>query len=503
MGPAGARLEDPELTAASTFPTAESGAIEFRILGLLQVVLDGHAIELRAPKVRSLLGMLLLNPNQVVGADRLVEGLWGDDRPDSAVNTLQGYMSQLRKALGGGWIQTRSPGYVLAVSADLIDASRFERLLDEGRRARAVGDPERAATVLAQALELWRGEVLADFAYAEWAQAEMARLQELHVVATEEWIEARLDLGEHSEVLAELDALVIAHPLRERLWAARILALYRSGRQSDALRAYQDLRQTLGEEIGIAPSPALTELEQSVLHQRASLEWRPHKPLSHLPIARSTFVGREKELTELKHLVQGTGLLTVVGAGGVGKTRLAVEVAHALSQDYEEVRLAELAPLTYPALVVPEIARACDVREEPGRALLDTLVDALQPRHLLLVLDNCEHLVDAAAGVAHAILTGAPRVSILATSRQPLRITGERVWRAPSLPVPPADSLSPDSLLSFDSVRLFTARAVNTEARFVMTPENAPAVAQLCRRLDGIPLALELAAARIATLSPA
>ena len=478
--------------------------MEFRILGPLEVVLGGRAVVLRAAKVRALLGMLLLSPDQVVSADRLADGLWGDHRPDSAVNTLQGYISQLRKALGGDPpIQTRSPGYVLAVDEDRIDASRFERLLDEGRRARAGGDPERSVTVLAQALELWRGEALADFTYAEWAQTAIARLHELRIVATEEWIEARLDLGEHSEVLAELDALVTAHPLRERLWAARILALYRSGRQADALRAYQELRRNLGEELGIAPSPALAALDESVLRQHASLEWRPRHRLWHLPVARSTFVGRDQELKELKKLVEETALLTVVGAGGIGKTRLAVEVAGALSGDYEEVRLAELAALTDPALVVPEIARACEVREETGRALLDTLVDALQRRHVLLVLDNCEHLVETAAGVADAILRGAPYVTILATSRQPLRIAGERVWRAPSLPVPLTDNLAPESLLSFDSVRLFATRAADTDARFTMTPESASAVAQLCRRLDGIPLALELAAARIATLSPA
>jgi predicted ATPase/DNA-binding SARP family transcriptional activator len=477
--------------------------MEFRILGLLEVVLDGRALELRAAKVRALLGMLLISPNRVVSIERLAEGLWGYDHPPSAVNTLQGYMSQLRKALRGDSIQTRSPGYLLAVDEDRIDAIRFERLLDEGRRARASGHPNRAVSVLGQALGLWRGEALADFTYAEWAQTAIARLQEQRLVATEEWIEARLELGEHSEVLAELDGLVTAHPLRERLWAARILALYRSGRQADALRAYQELRRALGEELGIAPSPALAALEESVLRQRASLEWRPGDRLSHLPVARSTFVGRDQELIELKKLVQETALLTVVGAGGIGKTRLAVEVAGALSGDYEEVRLAELAALTDPALVVPEIARACDVREETGRALLDTLVDALRMRHLLLVLDNCEHLVETAAGVADAILRGAPHVSILATSRQPLRIEGERVWRVPSLPVPLTDNLAPESLLSFDSVRLFATRAADIDARFKMTPENASAVAQLCRRLDGIPLALELAAARIATLSPA
>ena len=287
MGPTGARLEEPELTAASTSPTTARGdAVEFRILGRLEVVLDGRAVDLRATKVRSLLAMLLTNPNQVVSAERLADGLWGDDRPESAVNTLQGYVSQLPKALGGERIQTRPPGYVLTVDEDRIDVGRFERLLGEGRRAKASEDPGGAADLLAQALELWRGEALADFTYAEWAQAEIARLRELYLVATEECIEARLDLGQHHELLSELEALLAGHPLRGRLWAARILALYRSGRQADALRSYQELREVLSEELGIAPSPPLVALEASVLRQRASLEWRPQTDsASHLPVA--------------------------------------------------------------------------------------------------------------------------------------------------------------------------------------------------------------------------
>ena len=463
---------------------------------------DGRLVELSAAKVRALLGMLLLHPNRVISADRLADGLWGDDRPQSAVNTLQGYVSQLRKALGQQTIQTRPPGYVLAVDEERIDAVRFERLLDEGQRARARGDSIRSATVLAQALELWRGEALADFSYAEWAQAEIGRLGELHLVAIEEWIDARLDLGLHNEALGELEALVIAHPLRERLWAARILALYRSGQQAEALRAYETLRKKLADELGIDPSPALVALENSVLRQQATLQWRPPPAaLSDLPVARSTFVGRGEEVAELEKLVQESGLITIVGPGGIGKTRLALEVAHQANRHQTHVWLVELAAVADPSLIVQEVAKSCDVREEPGRAPIEPLVAFLSTRRVLLVLDNCEHLLEPAAHLADTLLRAAPRLTILATSRQSLRIDGERVWTAAPLPVPPTNEMSLQELLLFDGVRLFVARASAADRRFVLTAENAAAVSQICRRLDGIPLALELAAARAAFLA--
>ncbi len=477
--------------------------MEFRLLGSLEVVEDGRPVDLPPGAPRAVVGMLLTRPNEVVSADRLAEGLWGADLPATAPNILQGYVSRLRKVLGAGRVQTRPPGYMLTMEAEGIDAVRFARLLDEGRQARAQGDPQRAANVLAQALALWRSEPLADFTYAEWAQAEIARLAELRLTAVEESIEVRLDLGHHSQVLAELDGLVVHHPLRERLWAARILALYRAGRQADALRAYQELRTQLGEELGIDPSSQLVALEGAVLRQDASLTWRPPAGSSRLPVMRSSFVGRDQDLRELEKLVQETGLVTVVGAGGIGKTRLAVEVARRLSGAYKDVRLVELGPLSDPSLLVQQVAGACSVREEPGHALTETLAAALASRRLLLVLDNCEHVLDATASLADALLRAAPELAILATSRQPLRIGGERVWHTPTLPVPPDAATSPEAALDFDAVRLFCDRACDADERFTVNVHNVAAVAEICRRLDGIPLALELAAARISALTPA
>lgn len=473
-------------------------------MGLLEAVDDRDRIELPGEKLLAVLGMLLVRPNEVVSADRLADGLWGDSHPASAANSVQGYVSRLRKALGADRIKTHPPGYVLTVVPEQIDAVRFERLLHEGRRAREDGGAERALELLSEGLALWRGEPYADFMYAEWAQAEVARLAELRLVATEELVEAHLELGHHDQLLGELDALVVANPLRERLWAARILALYRAGRQADALRAYQELRQRLVEELGIDPSSRLLALERSVLGQDRALDWRPPPAaISALPVSRSTFVGRDMELREVEKLLQENGMVTVVGPGGVGKTRLAIEVARRLSGDYDDVRILELAPLSDASLVVQKAATACGVREESHRDLLESLVAALRPRRLLLMLDNCEHLLDEAARLADALLRAAPALSILATSRQPLRIEGEHVWRAPTLPVPPAGLLSPDVALAFDAVRLFLDRATDAEAAFALTDDNAGAVGEICRRLDGIPLAIELAAARTAALTAA
>ena len=489
--------------------------MEFRILGPLEVVLDGRAVELRAAKVRALLGMLLVSPNQVVSADRMADGLWGDDRPDSAVNTLQGYVSQLRKSLGGDQIQTRPPGYVLAAAAELIDVSRFERFLEEGRRARSGGDPERSVTVLAQALGLWRGKALADFAYAEWAQPEIARLEELHVVAIDEWIEARLDLGQHSEVLGELDALVITHPLRERLWGHRMLALYRSGRQAESLRTYGQLRRVLGEQLGIEPSRDLARLEEAILLQKSELDWRPTAQLlrssmrsqpsdrrlsppdaalavpTNLPLSVSRFVGRERDLDGLRAELRSTRVLTLTGVGGVGKTRLALELARTLLEDHPDgVYWVELSSLQDPLLAPERVASTLGLTLEATRSATDAIVAHVGERQILIVLDNCEHMVEACAQLTHLMIQANPRLRILATSREPLSVTGETVRLVPSLS-------------ENDAVRLFQERAIATTRDPEGITGTDASVVEICRRLDCIPLAIELAAARTSVLSPA
>ncbi|MGH9278479.1 MAG: BTAD domain-containing putative transcriptional regulator [Acidimicrobiales bacterium] len=250
--------------------------MEIRVLGLLEVVDAGGPVPLRGRKVRSLLAMLSLRPGSVVSADRLVEGLWGEKPPTSAASTLQVYVSHLRKALGVEVVRTRSPGYVLAVDADQVDAVRFERLVAEGRSLVA-DDPASAIARLSEALGLWRGPALADFSFEDFFRPHIARLEELRLVATEDRTEAELVLGHHGELVGPLRALVDDHPLRERLWGQLILALYRSGRQAEALRAFSELRKLLGEELGIEPGPALRELEADVLAQNPAL-LAPRRP---------------------------------------------------------------------------------------------------------------------------------------------------------------------------------------------------------------------------------
>lgn len=303
--------------------------MDFRVLGLLEVSDDGRLVEFRSSKVRLLLAALLLHHNEVVSADRLIGAIWQDHAPESATNTLQGYVSQLRKALGADAIETRSKGYRLTVQPGGIDLIRFERLLVDGRAALAAGDTNVALDMLGESLALWRGDPFAEFMYEPFFHASVVRLNELRLTATEARVEAELRLGRHADVVGRLRLLVAEHPLRERLWEQLITALYRCGRQGEALRAFTEVRERLVEELGSEPGASLKSLEEAVLFQSRKLDWQPAVVVApdvpnvpyNIPPARSTFVGREDELRELEKLVIGGGLITIVGPGGVGKSR--------------------------------------------------------------------------------------------------------------------------------------------------------------------------------------
>jgi predicted ATPase/DNA-binding SARP family transcriptional activator len=482
--------------------------VEFRVLGPLEVLEDGRRVRVQGRKPRALLAMLALHPGTMVSADRLAEALWGEEPPVSTAGTLQVYVSQLRKVLGAQTIQTRSPGYVLAVEPERVDAVRFERLVAEGRSL-AEDDPAAAVERLDQALSLWRGPALADFAFEDFARSNVARLEELRLVALEERNEAELALGRHDRLAGPLRALVEEQPLRERLWGQLVLALYRSGRQAEALRACSDVRRLLVEELGVEPGPALRELEQSILRHDPALD-RPTavsttdrtERESVLPRPRSSFVGRLAELDQLDELLERPRLVTLVGPGGVGKTRMAVEVARrVLGRFPGGVWLVELAPLADASLVTETVAAVLGVPEEDGRPLLDCVIAAVAGKRALLILDNCEHVIDSVAALADALLAGSPALSVLATSRAPLRVEGETVWRAPSLAMPPDDAQSFESLMDYDAVRLFCERS-RSEGAFPFTDADLPVVVALCRRLDGIPLAIDLAAAHTRPLGP-
>jgi predicted ATPase/DNA-binding SARP family transcriptional activator len=481
--------------------------VEFRVLGPLEVVAAGHSLGLGTPRQRTLLGLLLLHAGEVVSYDRLVEDLWDGDPPATARHTLQGYVHRLRHMLGAdAWrLITRPPGYQLKVSTGELDAQRFQDLATAGRRALVRDEPQAAADQLAVGLGLWRGPLLADLDEVAALEPERARLEALRLTALEDRIEADLALGGHGGLVSELEGLLADHPYRERLWGQLMLALYRSGRQADALQAFHRARQVLDEELGIEPSRWLRRRQEQILLQDAALEGSdptpPPRPRHHLPAQRTSFVGRRRELAELQGLLQTRRLVCVTGPPGSGKTRLAVEVAASLLEAFPHgawfVSLAEVAD---PELVRSAVATALGIPELPERPAAQALTDHLRSRRLLLVLDNFEHLLPAAVVTAQ-LLDAAPGLRVLATSRTPLRLSGEQEYPlAPlplplPLPLPRADA--PADLLGNDALALFADRAAAVDPHFVLGADNAPLIAEVVARLDGLPLAIELAAARL------
>jgi predicted ATPase/DNA-binding SARP family transcriptional activator len=465
--------------------------VEFRLLGPFEVESDGRDLTPVRPKQRTLLASLVLRANQVVSTDDLIETVWADSPPASAQSALQGHVSALRKALGADVIETRPPGYLLQTDPAAIDARRFELLLETARSER---EPARRSVLLRDALALFRGEPLADFRYEPFAREEAARLEQLRLSALQDRIEAEVELGTSAELVPELERLLGEHPYEERLRALLMLALYRSGRQAQALQAYAEGRRRLVEELGIEPGPALQGLERQILNQDPALEpaaaaGRAEPTLGKLPLQPTPLIGREAELAAIRAGLDDTRLLTLTGTAGTGKTRLAIEVAARLAERYPGGAVfVGLAPIADAALVLPTIAQALGITDTIAHAA-DTLAAALASRKpLLLVLDNCEHVLGAARPLAQ-LIAAAPALTVLATSREPLRIAGERVY-----PVP--------SLRRDEAVPLFAARAEAVRPDFELTEANEPIVAEICRRLDQLPLAIELAAARVVLFPP-
>jgi predicted ATPase/DNA-binding SARP family transcriptional activator len=442
----------------------------------LEAVAEGRALPLRGPKPRTVLARLLLDHGRTVSAGALVEDVWDGRAPATAGKTLQKYVSELRTALGDDVIRTRGRGY--AVEAGEVDARRFERAVLDAQARQAIGDAAGTLRVADEAAALWRGEVLADLAEARFADGERARLGELRLVALELRYGAAVELG-HVVAAAELEELVRAHPLREGLWMLLIRALSVAGRQAEALRAFERHRRFLADELGLEPSPALRELEQAVLRHELDRPSPAPARRGNLPHALSSFVGRRSDIVTLARMLEDHRLVTLVGPAGVGKTRLALELA---PSQPGPTWFVDLAATTDDAAVPHAIAAALAVDDQPGQQSLDTVVTVLNHRGpALVVLDNCEQLVGPCADAAQSILRRCPSVRLLATSRVPLGVEGEYLH-----PVEPLDDA--------DAVSLFVVRAGLAGAGFTLTPENRPQVEEICRRLDGLPLAIELAA---------
>jgi predicted ATPase/DNA-binding SARP family transcriptional activator len=486
--------------------------MEFRILGPLEVRRDGHAVVLGGGRPRALLAVLLLRANEPVSAERLAGALWGEDAPTGAARTVQVYVSRLRRALGDETLLATTPaGYRLRVDPGELDSAHFERLLEDGRRALSEGRAGEAGALLRDALALWRGPPLADLAYAPFAQAEIARLDEQRLAALEARVEADLAAGRHAELVGELQRLVSEHPLRERLHGQLMLALYRSGRQADALQAYQDARATLVDQLGIEPATELRDLHQAVLTHAPRLDMpRPGvvppavNGMTGVSAPPTRLFGREEDLERLGNLVgqPNTRLLTLLGPGGVGKTRLAIEAARRLAGGFTDgASFVALAPLSDPGELASAVAVALAVPlregERPATALLRFLAD----RQLLLVLDNLEHLLAGASLVAD-VLASCPRITILLTSREPTQLSAERLYPVRPLELPAASEAAWAELERYAAVALFCDRARARDPGFALDAGSAPHVRAICLRLDGLPLAIELAAARIGLLSP-
>ena len=673
--------------------------LEFRLLGPFEVAAGGQPVVIGSPKQRLLLAMLAVHGHCSV--DLLAEELWDGRPPASLAPTLQSLVSRVRRTLvdaSGGEeppvvLYAQGDGYAADFSAGVLDSSRFEQHLEAGRRHLAQGDFESAATRLREGLGLWRGPALSGLSDREFARAEVARLETLRLDAMDELAEAELGAGRPARALEVLEKHLVDNPLRERAWGQQMLALYRLGRQADALRAYQTVRHILAEELGLDPTPALSQLEAMILRHDPQLQqppvtppvpspprssptvmaaflltdivastrrwdddraamtadlarhdalirraviahggdpfshtgdglaaafpsasaavaaavtaqrdlfaerWAGAEPLrvrmavhvgtveerdgtflgpalhrlarlldiagggqilcsnaaadlareslpgdvslvalgdhklrgfvqpervhrvldpelpdtlrpevvlggirNNLPLSVTSFVGRERELADLDGQLAGARLLTVTGVGGVGKTRLALEAARRATGRFPDgVWLVDLVPVSDSALVADAVNGALGLLAG-DRPAIDVLCTHLADKTALLVLDNCEHVVTGVRTMVGAVLAQCPDVVVLATSREVLGTPGESLWPAPPLSMPPMEPSTADELSASDAVALFVERASTSQPGFTLSDTNAAAVGRICHRLDGLPLALELAAARMRVL---
>ncbi|MFB8076031.1 BTAD domain-containing putative transcriptional regulator [Streptomyces californicus] len=487
--------------------------MRYGVLGPLAVWdAEGQPVRVPEAKVRALLANLLVHGGGPVPADRLIEDLWASSPPGGSTNTLQTKVSQLRRVLGREQVVREPAGYRLLLADDVVDATRFQEL---AVRARAHREPAVKADLFADALALWRGPAYADVAESLFARGEIARLEELRLAVVEDHAEVRLTLGEHTALAAELGTLVARHPLRERLRMAHMRALYRSGRQGDALQSFEELRRELAEELGASPGPEAAALHRAILRQEPQLATPAIGSRScrtNLPAPLTPLIGRREAAAQVLARLDPRAparLVTLTGLGGVGKTRLAIAAAGDAAERYTDgVWLVELAGLGAPSdpddiaeRVITTLGLCDTAATEPD---LDDLVGwlcrAVADKQLLILLDNCEHLVESVALFTKSLLSAVPAAHLLLTSQEALDIPGEVVHPVPPLALP--ELTDPQTVARSSAVELFVQRAAAAVPGFALDADNAAAVSTVCRRLDGIPLALELVASRLRTLSP-
>jgi predicted ATPase/DNA-binding SARP family transcriptional activator len=477
---------------------ASARKLRIEVLGPLRVCGEVEVVLERASH-RRLLSILALHANRRVDTDALIDRNWAGDPPASARAALQMHVAALRKLLPRELIVTEEHGYRLDLPGDALDADAFTALADEARRAAAANDWDGVLAASTTALDLWRGTPYDALREDDFAQPEIARLEELHLMLLELRAEALLGLGRERDALPELERLAVEHPLRERPWELLMTARYRAGRHAEALDAFREAYAALAE-IGLEPSAGLRELERRILVHDERLAGGSAR--HNLPAELTGFVGREHEAAEAARLLAGHRLVTLTGVGGAGKTRLALHVAAACLEEFPDgCWLAELALLRDPELVPSEVASALGLQSRTSDALA-AVTSAVTRDTTLILLDNCEHVLDAASTLARALLEAGPGVKVLATSREPLGVPGEVIYDVPPMSFPDDTRVAEAPFHAFDSIRLFEQRATFARPSFRIERRNADAVARICRRLDGIPLAIELAAGRVGSLSP-
>jgi predicted ATPase/DNA-binding SARP family transcriptional activator len=485
--------------------------VDVRFLGGLEVRSGGAPAPLGGPQAQVVFALLASEAGRTVSTAQLVDELWPTDPPRNALGTIQTHVATIRRGLGSerGRLRTRDGGYVLDLDADRLDVTRFTRLAREGRQLLAV-DAGAAQVRLEAALSEWRGEPLVGLAErAPRLQAEATRLRELMLGVSEDLAEARLADGQHTEVAADLERVLAEQPFRERAVSLLLRALAGAGRRSEALRRYLEHRRLLADELGVNPSPELQRSYVELL--RADDEQpevgaaaptpsgEPRSRAGRLPSFRSRFFGRERDLEELAGLIDRERLITITGVGGGGKTRLGVEVAGRMRAGFPEgVAFVDLSPIRDGDLVTRAIADAVGVLLTPrDGSVHQQIVRAISDGRELLVVDNCEHLLDACTDRVVRLLDDCPNLVVLAISREPLCVDGERRWRLDPLPLPSDDA--PDEAAS---MQLLLDRAQAVRRDLEVTDDNRAALVAICRQLDGLPLALELVAARLEHLSP-
>ncbi|WP_433541790.1 BTAD domain-containing putative transcriptional regulator [Streptosporangium sandarakinum] len=473
---------------------------------------DGAVVEVPGTRLRALLAVLALEPGRTVTRARLVDWIWGRRPPADEVNALQALVSRLRRVLPDGVIEADAGGYRLAVAPDAVDVCRFERLADQ---ARAAG-PAARADLLRSALALWRGTAMEDVGLrdSDAFDAAVARLEELRAAALGDRVEADIRLGRGPELVSELTGLVTAYPLREGLVAALMRALAETGRTAEALTVYQRTRERLAEELGADPSAGLSALHTALLRgelgdpgERGELGERAGNRRTNLRAELTSFVGKDDDVSAVAELAGRHRLVTLTGAGGSGKTRLATETARTMLAGLPDgVWLVELAPVPAGGDPAQAALAAIGLRGQGllggarGGEPMDRLIAAVRERAALLILDNCEHVIEAAAAFADRLLGECRSLRILATSREPLGITGEVLWQVEPLALP-AKEAGPSDAGASPAVRLLRDRAGLVRKDIGADAHTLSAMARICRALDGMPLAIELAAARLRTMS--